>query len=76
MPDILSSISCILLLMLASVAPDPIPRFPFPALPPFVFSLLFLLPFLGLGLLCSIPSPVCVVLYFLKGFICFLFEGF
>jgi len=32
-----------------------------------VFSLLFLLPLLGLGLLYAIPSPV--FLYFFKGFV-------
>jgi hypothetical protein len=55
--EILSSISCILLLMhlwflisfLGFLSPD---------LSHFGFSLLFLLPFLGLGWFCSVPSPV------------------
>jgi hypothetical protein len=41
-----------------------------------VFSLLFLLSLLGLGLLCSTLLPLRVFLYFFKGFICFLFKGF
>jgi hypothetical protein len=54
---ILSSISCILLVILTPVISDFFLSFPFPGLPPFVFSL-FLLPLLGLGSLYSIPSPV------------------
>jgi hypothetical protein len=57
-PQILSSISCILLLMLASMVPDFFLDFLSPALPHFGFSLLCILPFLGLGWFYSIPSPV------------------
>lgn len=56
--EILSSMSCILLLMLASVASDFFLGFPFTELPLFDFSLLFLLPFLSLWPLCSIPLPL------------------
>jgi hypothetical protein len=56
--EILSSISCILLLMLASMAPDFFLGFLSPEFSPFVISLLFLLPFLDPGWFCSIPSPV------------------
>jgi hypothetical protein len=51
------------LVILTSVIPGL--GFPFPGLPPFVFSLLFLLPLLGLGSLYSIPSAIDI---FLKGF--------
>jgi hypothetical protein len=57
-PDILSSISCILLLMLASIVPVFFLEFLSPEFSPFVISLFFLLPFLDPGLFCSIPSPV------------------
>jgi hypothetical protein len=47
-PEILSSISCILLLMLASMFPDFFLMFPSLVLSHLGFSLLFLLSFLGL----------------------------
>ena len=43
--EILSSISCILSVMLAAMAPVLFPRFLSPELSPFVISLLFLVPF-------------------------------
>jgi hypothetical protein len=57
-PEILSSISCILLVMLASMAPVFLPSFLSPELSPFMICLLFLLPFLDPGWFCSIPSSV------------------
>jgi hypothetical protein len=52
-PEILSSISCILLVMLASITSDLFLRFLSPVLSPFVISLLFLFPFLYPGWFCS-----------------------
>jgi hypothetical protein len=49
MPEILSSIAYILLVMFASIAPDLFLSHPSSGLPPFVFSLLFLFLFLFLG---------------------------
>ena len=46
--------------------------FPFPSLPPFVFSLLILLSLLGFGQLHSFPSPVWLCIIVFKGFTCLL----
>jgi hypothetical protein len=55
---LLSSISCILLVM--TMTPDHFLGFLSPGLSPFVISLLFLFLFLVPGWFCSIPSPVCL----------------
>jgi hypothetical protein len=71
-PEILSSTSCILLLMLTSMSLITFLGFLTPGLSPFGFSLLFLFPFLNLGWFCSFPSRVwlCfpVILFFFKLF--------
>jgi hypothetical protein len=56
--EILSSISCSLFMILASVIPDLFPSFQFSDLPSFVFSLLSVPTVLGLSLLYLILSPV------------------
>jgi hypothetical protein len=61
-PDILSSFSCILLLVLTSVIPYRFPTFSTSRFASIVFSLLFQLPILCLGLLYSFPPTV--YLYF------------
>jgi hypothetical protein len=68
-PQILSSISCILVI-LAYVAPDFFPRFSISELSPFMISLLFLLPFEILdGFVQFLHLIQCVLLYFFKGVI-------
>jgi hypothetical protein len=56
-PEILSFISCILLVKRASMTPNSFLGFLTPGLSPFVFSLLFLLSFLELGWFCSFLLP-------------------
>jgi hypothetical protein len=70
MPNILYSISCILLVLLSSVTPD---LLPFPGLP--LFVILYCFYFLR-SWTSSILSPVYVFLCFFKGFIYFLFNAF
>lgn len=57
-PEILSSISCTLLVMLTAVVPDVYSAFLFPASPQFVFPLLPLFWFSGLELFELFPSSV------------------
>jgi hypothetical protein len=69
-PEILSSTSCILFVMLALWLLVSFLCFLSPVLSCFVTSLLFLFPFLYPGWFCSTPWPVCDFLLFFKGFVC------
>ena len=74
--EILSSISCILLVILRSAAPDFFLGFPFPGLPPFVFSVLCLYLSLVLGPFVHFTHmPDDIFLYFFERFVHFLFKG-
>ena len=64
-PETLSSISCILLVMLAFVVPVHLHRFTFPEFPWFAFSVLSQFQFSSLKLF---PSPVCFFLVFMSFF--------
>jgi hypothetical protein len=57
-PEILSSISCVLLVVFVSITPDTFLGFLSPELSHFVICLLILLLFLDPVWFCSIPSPV------------------
>ena len=68
--DILSSISCNLLVMFAPVTPVLFQGFPSLELSHFLISLMFLFTFSDPGWCCSIPSPVWLNLavFFVNGF--------
>jgi hypothetical protein len=61
-PEILSSISCILLLMLTSMVPDFYPRIFISRVVSLWVFFIVSTSILDLGWFCSIPSPVCVFL--------------
>jgi hypothetical protein len=68
MPEHPSSISCILLVRLATEVPVPVLTFSFPVFPRFWFSLLILFPLSGLGQFYSFPSTVYISVGFFNGF--------
>lgn len=73
MPEILiSSISCILLVMITTVAPVHLPRFSIFRIPSVLFSLLLLFLFSGLEKFLFVGFNCLFFLAFLKGFIHFL----
>lgn len=67
--EILSSISCIFLVKLASVVLVPAPNFSLPGFPRFGIDLLILFPLSSLEWICSFLPTVCVWLDFLNTFI-------